>query len=76
MEETVKIRYPVPGEFVDHIVDASSLCAVRQYFLDMYDVNPIMILPDGTHIIVHLPPSPTATFLALRYPLTRKRTAY
>lgn len=76
MEDTVKIRYPVPGAFLHHHVDASSLCAVKQYFLDMYDVIPIMILPDGSHIIVHLPNSPTATMLALRYPLTRKRTEY
>lgn len=66
--DTVKIRYPVPGEFLYHIVDANSTQAIRNYFQDMYGVTPILVLPDNGHIVVHLPSCPEATMLALKYP--------
>ena len=70
-EETVKIRYPVPGEFLNHIVDADSLKAIKDYFQYMYGVTPSMVLPDHKCIIVHLPYCKEATMLALRYPVIR-----
>ena len=71
-EDTVKIRYPVPNQFLYHIVTAESYLALRSYFQDMYGVVPLLILPDDEYIVVHLPPCKEATLLALKYPIPKR----
>ena len=71
IEETVKIRYPVPSEFLYHIVNEQSTQAIKSYFQEMYDVTPILVLPDNEHIIVHLPLCKESTMLALKYPIPK-----
>lgn len=71
-EDTVKIRYPVPSQFMYHAVTAESQIALRNYFQDMYGVTPLLILPDDGYIVIHLLPCKEATMLALKYPVSRR----
>ena len=70
--ETIKIRYPVPSEFLYHIVDSHSHQAICNYFQDMYGVTPLLVLPDDGFIVVHLPPCKESTMLALKYPIPKR----